>query len=193
MIRRFTTPIEGDMRELHVGDELYITGQIFTARDEAHKKMLELGSDLPFMPATMPLFHCGPVVKRVNNEWMVVAAGPTTSARMESMEADFIEKFGVKIIIGKGGMGSRTLAALKKHGAIYASYTGGAGALAARSIRSVAAVYWLEELGVPEAVWVFNVRDFGPLLVSMDSHGASIYDSVASRVSKNLEQLMGAL
>jgi len=182
------TPIR-DVRMLKVGDEVYVDGEIFTARDEAHKKMME-SKEIPFDPSAMPLFHCGPVVKRVDGRWEVIAAGPTTSARMEIFEDKFIEKFKIKMIIGKGGMGERTLKALREHGAVYAMFTGGAGVLAARSIKRVKEVYWLEELGMPEAVWIFEVENFGPLVITMDSHGNSLHRDVRNRVMDRLKGMV---
>ncbi|MGC9137924.1 MAG: FumA C-terminus/TtdB family hydratase beta subunit [Thermoplasmata archaeon] len=159
---------------LKMGDVLYITGKVFTARDEAHQLMLELhekGENLPFKPSEMVMYHCGPVVKKENGEWKVLAAGPTTSSRMDLFEKEVIEIYGVRIIVGKGGMGDRTAEALKNVGGIYATYTGGAGALAARSFRKVLDVYFLEELGSPEAIWIFDAENFGPLIVSIDPQG----------------------
>ena len=176
---RFTLPVSPeDIKKLHVGDIIYITGTIFTARDEAHHMMLEKDSkDIPFDPSKMALFHCGPLMKKTNGKWEVVSAGPTTSSRMEIFEDNFIEKFGTNVIIGKGGMGDRTKKALQKHAAVYTAYTGGAGALAADKVTDVPGVYWLDKLGMPEAVWIFNVKEFGPLVVAMDSHGTSIYQN----------------
>ena len=179
MEHHLTIPISSEMiQTLHVGDIIYITGNIFTARDEAHKMMLEKEKHiLPFNPSEMALYHCGPLMKKVQNKWKVVSAGPTTSGRMELFEDKFMEKFGIKIIIGKGGMGERTTKALQKYSAIYTAYSGGAGALAAECIQDTPAVYWLKEFGMPEAVWIFTVKEFGPLIVAMDSHGKSLYKS----------------
>ena len=163
-----------EIKKLKVGDVIYVTGKIFTARDEAHHMMLE-NDKIPFDPAEMALFHCGPLMKQEKGKWQVVSAGPTTSSRMEIFEDKFIEKFGINLIIGKGGMGERTEKALKKHTAVYTAYTGGAGALAADKVEEVPGVYWLEELGMPEAAWIFKVKEFGPLVVAIDSHGGSIY------------------
>jgi len=186
MDRILTTPIsEQEARDLHVGDVIYVTGTMFTARDEAHLMMLERGA--PFPVEGLILYHCGPVVKKEENgEWRIVSAGPTTSARMESIEDRFLERFPVRVIIGKGGMGEKTLAALQKTGVVYAHYTGGAGALAARAITRVIDVHWLTELGIPEAVWVLKVDRFGPLIVTMDSHGNSMYNKINRQVQKNL-------
>ncbi len=181
------TPIL-DARKYKVGDVIYVTGEVVLARDEAHKKLLEGGAPIDLKGSV--IYHCGPVVTKRNGEWKVVAAGPTTSIRMEIFEDQFIEKFHPAIIVGKGGMGEKTLKALKEHGAVYAAYTGGCGALAAERIKSVKEVHFLEELGIPEAVWVFNVEEFGPLVVTMDSHGNSYYDEVDSMAKKNLDALL---
>lgn len=172
-----TLPLQkDDISKLHIGDVLYVTGKMFTARDEAHQLMLDLGArSVPFNPAEMALFHCGPLMKFVESKWYVVSAGPTTSSRMESFEDRFIAKFSITIIIGKGGMGSRTCQALQKYGAVYTAFTGGAGALAADMVDDVLDVFWLKRFGMPEAVWLFKVKDFGPLIVAMDAHGRSLY------------------
>ncbi len=168
-----------DIKDLTVGDIVFLSGKIFTARDETHKKMLELkkkGKKIPFNPKELVLFHCGPVARKEKNKWVIVSAGPTTSIRMESFESEFLSLFGVKMIIGKGGMGKETLKTLKKTGAVYAHFTGGAGALAAKSIKKVEDVYFLEELGIPEALWILKVENFGPLIVTMDAKGNSFYE-----------------
>ena len=163
-----------EIKKLKIRDVIYVTGEIFTARDEAHHMMLEKDK-IPFDPSKMALFHCGPLMKKEKNQWQVVSAGPTTSSRMEIFEDKFLEKFGTNIIIGKGGMGDRTEKALEKFTGVYTAYTGGAGALAADKVEEVPGVYWLEELGMPEAAWIFKVKEFGPLVVAIDSHGGSIY------------------
>ncbi len=173
----FNIPVATDkIKKLHVGDIVYITGKIFTARDEAHSKLLKTDKNkLPFNPFGMALYHCGPLMEKKGNKWQVVSAGPTTSGRMEIFEDKLIKKYGINIIIGKGGMDKRTKKALQKNIGVYTSYTGGAGALAAYHIKDVPTVYWLDKLGMPEAVWIFEVKEFGPLIVAMDSHGGSIY------------------
>lgn len=174
-----------EIKKLKIGDVVYLSGKIFTARDEAHYMMLEKSKkDMPFNPSDMGLFHCGPLMKKVGNKWYVVSAGPTTSSRMELFEDRFIEKFGIKIIIGKGGMGENTQKALHKYICIYTAYTGGAGALAAEKVEEVENVYWLNELGMPEAVWIMRVKEFGPLIVVMDSHDKSIYKEVEKKIKK---------
>ncbi len=184
------TPIT-DARKYKVGDVIYITGEVILARDEAHKKLLEDGAPIDLEGSV--IYHCGPVVTKKNGEWKVVAAGPTTSIRMEIFEDEFIKRFHPAIIVGKGGMGERTLKALKEHGAVYAAYTGGCGALAAERIKGVKEVHFLEELGIPEAVWVFRVEEFGPLVVTMDSHGNSIYDEIDEKAKKNLDEILAKI
>jgi tartrate/fumarate subfamily iron-sulfur-dependent hydro-lyase beta chain len=189
MKHKITLPVATNaVREWRVGDELYLSGKVFTARDEAHRTMLEKeekGERIPFNPSAMAVFHCGPIVTKDKGTWRVLAAGPTTSVRMEIFEAQFLKAFGTKIIIGKGGMGEKTMAALVEEGAVYTHYTGGAGALAAQAIERIEDVFWLEELGMPEAVWIFQVKSFGPLLVTMDSTGGNLYTDLAKTIATN--------
>ncbi len=187
MEKVLSTPIsEDDVRALRVGDVFYVSGRMFTARDAAHKAMLDKGA--PFSVEGLPVFHCGPVVRKSGDGWDLLAGGPTTSARMESLEGDFLRKFRSRVIVGKGGMGDKTLAALSEVGAVYTHFTGGAGALAAQAVREVETVYWLEELGVPEALWVLRVEHFGPLVVTMDSHGRSLHAELAAQVAENMKR-----
>lgn len=170
-------PVPSDvLKKLRVGDVLYVSGRLFTARDCAHEKMRGLKqNELPFDASSMGLYHCGPLMKKDNGGWVVLSAGPTTSRRMEEFEDIVLDRFGVHLVIGKGGMGERTKKALKKTGSVYAAFPGGAGVLAAEKIKAVPEVFWLEELGMTEAVWVFEVSEFGPLVVAMDCSGQSLY------------------
>ena len=164
------------LKKLQVHDVLYVTGTIFTARDSAHMKMRGMKpKDLPFDPSVMGLYHCGPLMKKENGRWIAVSAGPTTSSRMDDFEDILLDRFRVHLIIGKGGMGERTRKALKKTGSVYTVFPGGAGVLAAEKISTVTSVYWLEELGMPEAVWILEVQEFGPLVVTIDPFGESLY------------------
>lgn len=188
---RLRTPLsEEGVRALNVGDILYLSGLVVSARDAAHKRALELlekGEKLPVDLRGLALYHVGPVVKRTEKGWEIVSAGPTTSARMEIYDASFIEKTGIRLIIGKGGMGSKTAEACKKFGAVYAIYPGGVAALAARAIKRVVDVYWLD-LGIPEAMWVMEVEDFGPLTVVIDSKGSNFYEKRYEAVRKKLDE-----
>ncbi|MBN1328945.1 MAG: fumarate hydratase C-terminal domain-containing protein [Candidatus Heimdallarchaeota archaeon] len=188
-IVKLTTPIaEDDIRKLHAGDILYISGTIFLARDEAHLRALEYaeeGKELPLDFKGLAVFHCGPIVKQdEKGEWHVVAAGPTTSSRMEIFQDKFIEKFRISAVIGKGGMFDRTTAAMQKYGAIYGAFTGGAAVLAAKAVKKVKGVEWLD-LGTPEALWIFEVEEFGPLIVGIDSHGNNLFTQISKEVEKN--------
>ncbi len=185
---RLKTPLsEEDVRKLHVGDVVYLDGIVYTGRDEVHIHALEglkEGKKPPVDFAGSVLFHCGPIMrKNEEGNWEVVAAGPTTSSRMNSLEPEFIEKFHVRAIIGKGGMSQPTVEAMRKHGAVYLSLTGGAAALAARGLKTVKGVEWLE-FGMPEAIWIIVAENFGPLLVGIDSHGRSIYSDVGKSVEE---------
>ena len=191
MQHELTLPIDHTTaRRLRVGDVLFLTGTLFTARDQAHLLMLNRhasGFDLPFDPSQMALFHCGPVVLRQGDGWKIIAAGPTTSMRMDGFEDRFLEAFRPPIIIGKGGMGDATSAALQSVGAVYAQATGGAAALAAQRIDAVVDVYWLEELGMTEAVWIVTVNKFGPLLVTMDAAGGNLYTELDRTIVENVK------
>ncbi len=190
---RLRVPLsEEDVRKLRVGDIVYLTGVIYTARDAAHRRIIEYlreGKPLPFDLRGGVIYHCGPVVTKKDGQWVVVAGGPTTSARMELYEYEVIEKLNVRVVIGKGGMGKRTAEACTKYGAVYATYTGGAGVLAAQSIKRVIDVHWLD-LGIPEAVWVFEVEDFGPLVVAIDSAGRNLIEEVLEESVKRKNELL---
>jgi len=187
-VYRFKTPIsEEEVRKLKVNDVLYVTGTIVTARDQAHKRALEyhkLGKELPVKLEGLAVFHCGPIVKKEGDKWVAVAAGPTTSTRMDQFEDEFIKAFKVRVVIGKGGMGKRTADAMQKYGAVYGAFTGGAGVLAAKAIKNVRTVEWLQDLGMPEAFWVFEVEDFGPLSIAIDSYGNNLYEDVKKKAEE---------
>lgn len=191
-VYKLKTPIsEEEIRKLQVNDVIYISGTVVTARDQAHRRALEYfkeGKPLPVNLEGLAVYHCGPAVKREGDKWVIVSAGPTTSTRMEIFEDEFIEKFKVRVIIGKGGMGPKTTEAMKKYGAVYAAFTGGAGALAAKSIKRLISLEW-EDLGIPEALWILEVEDFGPLVIAIDSHGNNIFESVMKQVEANKQKV----
>ncbi|NBO92943.1 MAG: fumarate hydratase [Planctomycetia bacterium] len=177
---RLKTPLnEADVRGLKAGDMVLLSGTVFTGRDEVHK-YLDRGGDLPQIQGGV-IYHCGPVVLKEPTGYRVVAAGPTTSIREEPYQAGVIERFGVKAVIGKGGMGAKTLEACRKFGCVYLHGIGGAAQIYARCIKRVPAVF-LEQFGSPEAVWQMEVEDF-PAVVTMDAHGRSLHQEV-SDISK---------
>lgn len=185
-----TTPVrEEEIKELRAGDIVYLNGDVYTARDKAHQRILEnvdtnTKTDIP-IPKGAVLYHCGPLVQRKSTgDWEILAAGPTTSSRMEATTPEIIEKLRIRGIIGKGGMGIGTRAALQRYGCVYFAMTGGAAVLAAVHIKAVKAVYW-EDLGLAEAVWHLRMDDFGPLVVSMDANGKSLYEEITEAAERN--------
>jgi len=180
---------EKQVRALKAGDAVSITGRIYTGRDKFHKRFAD-GGVLPVDFTDGALYHCGPVVIK-EEVWKVVAAGPTTSVRENPYEPEFIAKSGVRVIIGKGGMDAKTLAAMKKHGCVYVQAVGGAAALSAASVRRVAGVSLLDEFGAAEACWHFDVEDFRGV-VAMDAHGKSLFAEVEKNSSERLEALVSA-
>lgn len=186
-VYKLKTPIsEEDVRKLKVNDILYVTGTMVTARDAAHRRALEFfkeGKKLPIDLQGLAVFHCGPIVKKEDEKWVVVAAGPTTSTRMDIFEDEFIKNFKARVIVGKGGMGKRTTDAMKKYGAVYGAFTGGAAILAANAIREVKRVEWFD-LGMPEALWILEVEEFGPLTVAIDAHGNNLFEEVEKKVEE---------
>lgn len=175
-----TTPVsEAAVRSLKVGDEVAITGLLFTGRDAVHKYLHEGGKLPPGVDFTGGiLYHCGPVViKDERGRWKCVAAGPTTSIREEPYQGQIIKDFGLRGVIGKGGMGERTLAACKEHGCVYLHAVGGAAQVLAESIKSVPNVHFMDKFGAPEAIWEFQVVSF-PAVVTMDAHGNSLHKEV---------------
>ena len=189
------TPLEKEtVVGLKAGDVVYISGEIFTARDRAHQRALEYmekGMELPVSFDGSVVYHCGPIIIKEGGGWKVVSAGPTTSSRMNAVTPKILEKVSVMAIIGKGGMDERVIEALRGKG-VYLAYTGGAGALAAKAVKKVKAVFW-EDLGMPEAVWVFEVERFGPCVVAIDSHGKSLYAEVGRRVEENFKEMAESL
>lgn len=208
MATKLTIPIhEEQVRELKIGEQVLLSGEMFTGRDAAHKYMVE-----SFIKGACPaaeravydllkaglaggvIYHCGPVVRKMgqasglSDKYEFVAAGPTTSIREEPYEAAVIEHFGLRGVIGKGGMGAKTLKACQDHGAVYLHAIGGAATLIAESVKEVVAVHKLE-FGVPEAFWQIRVEDF-PCVVTMDSHGRSLHDQVQAASEAQLQRLI---
>lgn len=180
---------EEKIRSLKVGDEVGLTGVVFTGRDAVHK-FLHDGGELPPEVKLRDgvLYHCGPVViKDEQGHWKVTAAGPTTSIREEPYQADIIERFGVRCVIGKGGMGEKTLAACQRFGCVYLHAIGGAAQVLAECIKAVRGVYFMERFGAPEAIWELEVENF-PVVVTMDARGNSLHREVLAASQSALEK-----
>ena len=205
-MREITIPIEDDaIRSLHAGDPVELTGVMITGRDAVHKWMSETfikktrepqGNDLQVYEAIQKylekgvLYHCGPVVAGLDTgEYKFVAAGPTTSAREEPYQADVMKHFNIKGVIGKGGMGAKTLKGCEETPGVYFHAIGGAASYLAQTVQKVLGVYKLEEFGVPEAMWVIEVKKF-PVVVTMDSHGVSKHSTVDESSRQVLEGLL---
>ncbi|HEY7312290.1 MAG TPA: FumA C-terminus/TtdB family hydratase beta subunit [Gemmataceae bacterium] len=182
------TPLsEADVRNLKAGDMVLLSGIVCTGRDEVHKYLCK-GGDLPILKDGV-IYHCGPVVLEDNGSYRVVAAGPTTSIREEPYQADIVRRYNVKAVIGKGGMGAKTLQACQEHGCVYLHAIGGAAQIYARCVEQVEGVYLKEKFGSPEAVWVLRVKDF-PAVVTMDAHGRSLHQEVADASKGRLQGVL---
>jgi fumarate hydratase class I len=175
----------GRMRALKVGDVVLIRGEVFTGRDAVHAHLMDHPPPVDLNGAI--LYHCGPVVLKEGDQWVVKAAGPTTSSREEPYQAEVLRRYGVKAVIGKGGMGPKTLAGLKECGAVYLNAVGGAAQFYARTIKKVLGVH-LIEFGIPEAMWHLKVEDFAAI-VTMDAHGGSLHARVEEETGRNLAAL----
>lgn len=165
------TPVKNDaIASLRAGDIFYLSGIIATGRDKVHQRVVSEGMQCPFDFGGGAIFHAGPIVSA---EYELVSIGPTSSIRMEEWAADFIGKTGVKVMIGKGGMGAKTAEACRAHGAIHCVYPGGCAVLGAMQTERIEGVHW-PELGMAECIWVLKVREFGPLIVTIDAAGSSL-------------------
>ena len=186
-LKRIASPLSpGVVRGLAVGDMVSLSGRVVTGRDQVHK-YLASGGTPPLDLQGMVIYHCGPVVIEEKGRWKITAAGPTTSIREEPYEAEVIARFRPGAIMGKGGMGENTRAALQEHGCVYLHATGGAARYLAERIVRVEAVY-LQEFGQPESMWVLTVEDL-PALVTMDARGGSLHGSVQKESLGRLEAL----
>jgi fumarate hydratase class I len=180
------TPLtEEQARSLRVGDVVLLSGRAFTGRDAVHHHLMTHEPPVDLRGGV--IYHCGPVVAKDGNGWRVTAAGPTTSIREEPYQGDIIKRFGVRAVIGKGGMGGKTLAALQEAGAVYLNAIGGAAQFYARTIKSVDGVS-LMEFGTPEAMWHLTIEDF-PAIVTMDAHGNSLHKDVEQASARELAVL----
>lgn len=192
MKKVLTAPITFEqIKDLKIGDTVFYTGLLATCRDAGHNRVINEN----IMPETFDfssgaLYHAGPIAKQQENgEYKIIAIGPTTSRRMESVEEEFIKKTGVKLIIGKGGMLEKTANACKKYGAIHCAFPGGCGVVAAKEVERVENVEWLD-LGMPEALWILKVKEFGPLIVSVDTKGDNLFENNKKIFKQKLSELL---
>lgn len=177
MKKILTTPLSTeDIESLTAGDIVYLNGHMITCRDMGHRRLIELGIPLPVDLQGMAILHAGPIVVKDGEGWQMISIGPTTSMRMEGYEKEFIKQTGVKLIIGKGGMGPETMEGCRDHKAVHAIFPGGCAVLAATQVEEIERVEWLD-LGMPEALWVSRVKEFGPLIISIDTKGNNLIDA----------------
>lgn len=179
---------EEQIKELNVGDSVRISGTVYTGRDQLHKFLAE-GGESPVDLRDGAIYHCGPVVVKDNGGWRIKSAGPTTSIREEPYMAKIIAKHGLRVVIGKGGMGSHTLDACRRYGCVYLQAAGGAAALLAQGIRAVVGVWFLDEFGSTEAMWKLDVENLD-LVVGMDSKGCDLYQEVRCSSECKLNELL---
>ena len=191
-IKHLQTPIsEEAVRQLHVGDIVTIDGTLFGIRDLTQIYMFDQHHEPPVSLSGMPCIHTAPSLKKVGDKWEKICVGTTTSTRMERFSPDLIGRYGVKAIIGKGGLQQASLEAMQKYGAVYLAIVGGAASLETLQIKEVEAVYW-EHLH-PEALYQFRIKDFGPLTVAMDSHGRHLFEEVRTEARRRLPDIYARL
>ncbi len=192
--KTLTTPIRPeDLEDIHIGDIIYLTGYLVTSRDDVHMRLVKQGRALPVDLAGKAIFHAGPIMVPCGSEsksgYKVVSIGPTTSMRMEKYEREFIRDTGVKLIVGKGGMGPNTVAGCRDYKALHCVFPGGCAVLAASKVEEVEAHEW-PELGMPESIWVMRVKDFGPLIVSIDTHGGNLFEENKKRFNESKQPIV---
>ena len=178
---------EKDIRGLRAGDIVYFDGLLFGIRDLTQIYMFDQNHEPPVSLAGAPCIHTAPSLRKVNGKWEKICVGTTTSTRMDRFTPELIGKYGVRAVIGKGGLYQGSLDAMQRYGAVYLAIVGGAAALETQQIEEVEAVYW-EHLH-PEALYQFRVKDFGPLTVAMDSHGRHLYEEVKAEALRRLPQI----
>lgn len=183
-----------DVLSLSVGDRVLLSGQLVTARDRIHKFLFHerpQAKDIPFDLKGTVLYHCGPVMKRVEDCFTLIAGGPTTSIRVEMYEPQIIADYGIRGIMGKGGMGRKTLQALKNHACVYLHTISGAAVYLADRVRRVASVWKFEDFGMAEAMWMLEVKDF-PAIVTMDAYGRSLHEEIEKNSCERFKRLIGS-
>lgn len=177
--RILTTPVKAeDLEDIKIGDIIYLTGHIVTCRDVAHRRLIEGKRELPVDIDGGAIFHAGPIVRPVaghEDRYEMVSVGPTTSMRMEKFEKEFIRQTGVRVIVGKGGMARGTMEGCQEYKAIHCVFPAGCAVVAATTVEEIEDAQW-KDLGMPETLWKCRIREFGPLIVSIDTHGNNLFE-----------------
>lgn len=182
-----TTPISReDLADIKIGDIIYLTGSLTTCRDVAHRRVVEEGREIPVDVRNNAILHAGPIIRPLENDkFEMVSVGPTTSMRMEKFEYEFVQKTGVRVIVGKGGMKENTARACKDFGAIHCVFPAGNAVVAAVEVEEIVRAEW-RDLGMPETLWNCRVKEFGPLIVSIDSQGRNYFEE--KKVEYNIKK-----
>ena len=184
-----TTPVSAeDLKDIHIGDVVYLNGDLTTCRDVAHRRLVEEGRPLPVDVKDAAIFHAGPIIRPLEDDkFEMVSVGPTTSMRMEKFEYEFVQKSGVRVIVGKGGMGPNTERACKEFGAIHCVFPAGNAVVAATEVEEIVAAEW-RDLGMPETLWNCRVKEFGPLIVSIDTKGNNLFEKNKIEFNKRKDE-----
>lgn len=183
------TPVSAeDLKGIKIGDIVYLSGNLTTCRDVAHRRLVEEGRDLPVDVRNNAIFHAGPIIRPLENgKFEMVSVGPTTSMRMEKFEYEFVKKTGVRVIVGKGGMKENTERACKEFGAIHCVFPAGNAVVAATEVEEIVRAEW-QDLGMPETLWNCRVKEFGPLIVSIDPEGNNLFEELKVGYNKRKEE-----
>ncbi len=190
MVKYLTSPLKSeDIEDLRVGDVVFYTGILATGRDDVHHRVVKQGMELPVDLKGKAIFHAGPIIKEEPGKNTMVAVGPTSSIRMEAEAAEFLEKTGIKLMVGKGAMGDKTAEACKRLKVIHCVFPGGCAVKAGACVEEVLDVHW-RELGMPECVWVLKVKDFGPLIVGIDTEGNNLFVENRKKYDENKADIL---
>lgn len=194
--KTLTTPIKNeDLEDLTIGDVIFLDGYLITSRDDVHHRHIHQGKALPVDLAGKAIFHAGPIMQERKDQpgkYDVISIGPTTSMRMEKLQKEFLEATGVKLVVGKGGMGPKTAEGCKAYKAVHTVFPGGCAVLAASRVEEVESVEWLD-LGMPEAMWVMRVKQFGPLIVSIDTKGNNLFEKNKAMFNEKKEKVVAEI
>ena len=188
-----TTPISReDLKDIHIGDIIYLSGDLTTCRDVAHRRVVEEGREIPVDVRNKAILHAGPIVRPKGEGYEIVSVGPTTSMRMEKFEYEFVKKTGVRVIVGKGGMKENTERACREFGAIHCVFPAGNAVVAATEVEEVVEAQW-KDLGMPETLWHCHVKNFGPLIVSIDAYGKNFFEEKKVEYNKRKEKQIASI
>nr|WP_314564290.1 L(+)-tartrate dehydratase subunit beta [uncultured Campylobacter sp.] len=189
-----TTPIAPeDLADIKIGDVIYLSGHIVTCRDVPHRRVVQEDRELPLDIRGGAILHAGPIIRKTGEKsFEMVSVGPTTSMRMEKFEREFIAKTGVRLIVGKGGMGEGTMSGCKEFGAIHCVFPAGCAVVAATQVEEIESADWTE-LGMPETLWKCRVKEFGPLIVSIDAHGNNLFEQNKVKFNKKKDAALAEI